>query len=517
MKKLPVTILFLLISFTISSQQFVDSETPVNTNPVNNDIGTGWILDFSDEFNGTSVNENKWNVDNSPNTRNPRPDIKVSKWFWRPQNVEVKNGNLILKVKKENNTTMYCGSINSKGKYMSRYGYYETRIQVADINKGTHTAFWFQGPNQGNIDGTGNDGAEIDVFESAFLSDSVKVLSHCDGYGSLRTGAGARYVAENIHHGFHTWGLWWTKDFIRVYYDGVFKAEISDVRYIPWVEEWLWLSDGASFGVQGDRFFVDQPLGWLTEAYVDYIRVWKKEPELVAGNNSLMNGGFTDGGDFWRDYGGVNFEINTATNINGRTCRMPGVNQSRIIMQDVKVTPGSKYRLSVKARIQNAAGPSGSDVNNHVDRGPGTFRACVLDQNYDTLLELITQDPTNQNLSGDVIIPQHLTNVTIMLAKTWNAAYVDDVFFEEVLESSIEETNTSNCNKITSFNRTLYLNDCSNAMSIDIYDLAGRTITHKNIMQIDADATLHVNAPGIYVAKINLVGQRSVYQKIIVQ
>lgn len=68
MKKLPVTILFVLISFTISSQQFVDSETPVNTNPVNNDIGTGWILDFSDEFNGTSVNENKWNVDNSPNT-----------------------------------------------------------------------------------------------------------------------------------------------------------------------------------------------------------------------------------------------------------------------------------------------------------------------------------------------------------------------------------------------------------------------------------------------------------------
>ncbi|MCK9509595.1 MAG: hypothetical protein M0Q54_14260, partial [Pigmentiphaga sp.] len=89
MKKLPVTILFVLISFTISSQQFVDSETPVNTNPVNNDIGTGWILDFSDEFNGTSVNENKWNVDNSPNTRNPRPDIKVSQWFWRPQNIEV--------------------------------------------------------------------------------------------------------------------------------------------------------------------------------------------------------------------------------------------------------------------------------------------------------------------------------------------------------------------------------------------------------------------------------------------
>ena len=35
------------------------------------------------------------------------------------------------------------------------------------------------------------------------------------------------------------------------------------------------MSNGASFGLTGDQYFLDYPIGYLTETHVDYIRVWK--------------------------------------------------------------------------------------------------------------------------------------------------------------------------------------------------------------------------------------------------
>ena len=62
---------------------------------------------------------------------------------------------------------------------------------------------------------------------------------------------------------------------MNIYYDGVLKVQYTDDKWIVKSPEYLWLSNGASFGVEGDQFFVNQPLGYLTETHVDYIRVWK--------------------------------------------------------------------------------------------------------------------------------------------------------------------------------------------------------------------------------------------------
>jgi hypothetical protein len=62
-----------------------------------------------------------------------------------------------------------------------------------------------------------------------------------------------------------------------IYYDGNLSATYKNTKWIPQVDEYLWLSDGASFGIKGDNF-TSQPVGFLTSAYVDYIRVWKKTP-----------------------------------------------------------------------------------------------------------------------------------------------------------------------------------------------------------------------------------------------
>ena len=281
MRTITVTTLLAWVVLHITAQNFIDPQTNVDIKPVNNNIGTAWTLNFSDEFNGSAVNTTKWNIDNSTTSRAPRPGIGISSWYWKPANVAVADGNLILKVTKETASKMHCGSINSNGKYLTTYGYFEARIKTADATKCTHTAFWLQGPNMGNVDGTGNDGAEIDIFESAWTGDYTKSVIHIDGYGASHKASTKQYSTPGIHNGFNTFGMWWTKDFIKIYYNGELKVTYNDTKFIPWVDEYLWLSDGASFGfTDGDPCFTSQPLGFLTEAYVDYIRVWK--PQLTT-------------------------------------------------------------------------------------------------------------------------------------------------------------------------------------------------------------------------------------------
>ncbi len=284
-----IVFFFLLVSFSLNGfSQFVDEATPVNIQPDNSNITGDWELEFSDEFNGTEVNTSKWNIDNSTQSRAMRPKIGISDWRWKPENVSVENGNLVLKVYKTGSNSMTNGSIQTYNKYHTQYGYFEARIKIGDASKGTHTAFWLQGPNQGNVDGTANDGAEIDIFESAWTGDYTKSVIHIDGYGQYHQANTKQYSTPGIHEGFHTWGFYWTENVMEIYYDGVFKVRYSDPKWVVQAPEFLWLSNGASFGLEGDQYFVDRPIGYLTETQVDYIRVWKSEGNSTV-NDSLVN------------------------------------------------------------------------------------------------------------------------------------------------------------------------------------------------------------------------------------
>ncbi|WP_026776090.1 family 16 glycosylhydrolase [Polaribacter sp. Hel_I_88] len=271
--KLFLTLICLAFQNLLFSQM-VDSETSSTAKPNGLVLEGDWKMTFSDEFNDTQIDGSKWYILNSESSRNPRPGLGISQWFWRPKNVLEQDGNLILKVEKYNNNTMTCGSINSNNRFEKAFGYYETRIKIAQADKGTHTAFWFQGDNMGNIDGTGRDGAEIDVFESAWTGDYTKSVVHIDGYGADHQASTKRYETPGLHEGFHTFGILWTPDYMKIYYDGILKITYSDPKFIPQVPEYIWLSDGASFGFSGDNF-TREPLGFLTEAYVDYVRVWE--------------------------------------------------------------------------------------------------------------------------------------------------------------------------------------------------------------------------------------------------
>ena len=267
---------------TLTQLASIDPGTPATAQPlisspegtVSAPPGNNWNLVWSDEFNGNKINSSKWDVTVSPKSRKSRPNIGVRDWWWRENHAFLDgNGKLTLRASKVDRDTMYTGSVDSRGIFETRYGYFEARIKIAETAKGNHTAFWMNGKNQGNVDGTANDGAEIDVFESAWLGDYTKSVIHIDGYKAAHRASTKRWNAPNIHSGYHTYGLNWTPKKLEVYYDGVKVTEYGDKDWVPDVRQWLWLSVGASFG---DGNFRAQPVGTLSNAKVEYVRVWKR-------------------------------------------------------------------------------------------------------------------------------------------------------------------------------------------------------------------------------------------------
>ena len=272
----------------ISQAHLVDPQTPINAQPYG--ISGDWNLEFSDEFNNSSINNSKWVVSVSNSSRSARPNLGVDDWWWTSENAFLNGeGDLVLRSAKIDNNTMYCGSVESRGNYEPTFGFLEAKIKIANTSKGNHTAFWLQGSNQGNIDNSGADGAEIDIFESAWITNDTKAVVHFDGYGTQKKNHTIPYNTPNLHNGYHIFGLHWTEHFLDIYYDGIkvtstnankpfpFTIDPNGYPLVPQVPEWLWLSVGASFA---DGDFQSQPIGILSDALVDYVRVYKPNTTL---------------------------------------------------------------------------------------------------------------------------------------------------------------------------------------------------------------------------------------------
>ncbi|OAV45282.1 family 16 glycosylhydrolase [Lewinella sp. 4G2] len=376
------TFLFgLLLAGSLGAQSFVDPTTPSDAVPDFSGMPADWELVFSDEFGADSLDLTKWVMDDSPRSRAPRGNDEgtgyiINEWYWRPDNVSVENGNLVLRVDKVDDGIMHTGSVRSDGLYQSRYGYYECRVLIGQADLGTHTAFWMTSAGQANIDSTGHDGAEVDIFESAWYQDYTKAVIHIDGYAEgTRAANTLRYETPGLHNGeYHTFGMMWTEDEIRIYYDGdlgvrgfdttetIYGEVNGNERFIPRVAQYLWLSNGASFGTPaaGPAPFMDNftlaENGVLTRAYFDYVRVWQP-PSFGCATPELELENFTPEND-----GGTVAVINNADASGG----------SHVRMRDV--SPGDNITFEI---CQNVAGYYTLELTHLAFLNFGTWAASV--------------------------------------------------------------------------------------------------------------------------------------------
>lgn len=182
-------------------------------------------------------------------------------------------------------------------------GYFECRCKVPKAC-GFWAAFWLMPDNhfENDVPGTGEDGAEVDVFESPFAYQSycpevVTHAVHIDGYGDeLKSVGSPQFKVEHLYDEFHTYGVEWTDSEYIFYVDGYETFRTKDkVGTVSKVSEYLLLSveiagaekDGALYPgkefVNGKwkKFWCGNPekndKNQNYDFLVDYVKVYQKK------------------------------------------------------------------------------------------------------------------------------------------------------------------------------------------------------------------------------------------------
>lgn len=219
------------LAFACSSLLFAQKQNlvlNVNDQPVNLELA------FEDEFNGTRINQQVWQVRTGV-TRDAKQEV-TRQWLL-PEMVSVNNGNCVIRTvpnKRENqefsvwitdgmkpfkgNFSYDTGEFESVEAF--HWGYYEIKCKLPK-GKEAWPAFWLYG----EADGTNN---EIDVFEfwnesNAFGNLNEKKLSRVQHatvhYHGAMDGEGSDLKFDGSQD-FHTYSVLWMPTYIIWYTDG---------------------------------------------------------------------------------------------------------------------------------------------------------------------------------------------------------------------------------------------------------------------------------------------------------
>ena len=147
---LPFTALCAVIALPCAAQ----SLSPQDKLPALPD-GKVWKLVWNDEFDGTRIDETKWE----------RQEYQRRDGWWERRASPLDGeGHLLVYCFREGDRYL-DGSLRTKGKFEHTYGYYVFRAQL-QREVGHWSAFWLQSPSLGQpLGDPAAAGTEIDIFE----------------------------------------------------------------------------------------------------------------------------------------------------------------------------------------------------------------------------------------------------------------------------------------------------------------------------------------------------------------
>lgn len=263
------------------------------------DLDSRFVLIWSDEFNGDSLDRTKW-----------QPEWWVTErkgGYWHEDMISVSDGSLTittayfkepLKNKHldiwqgimdfdEYKEGWYTACITTQGIKEFKYGYYEISC-ILPKSTGMWSAFWMMNDSVINEDGSGKDGTEVDIFESMFYKDEIWGYGDCvqtgiiyDGYGEAKQSAElGKYYANNPYEEYNTYGVEWNENEYIFYINGIETCRTSagGVSQNP---EWLLVSceiAGKNGIADADRHGtgkMNMNPGDTAEFIVDYVRVYQ--------------------------------------------------------------------------------------------------------------------------------------------------------------------------------------------------------------------------------------------------
>lgn len=247
----------------------------------------GWYLTMSEDFEGDTL----------PSQFAPSPHGLRKTEYWCDNMVSIKDGNVVVKATKE--TDHVCDICPKEGNFTSgietrkmvdgksvslfeqAFGYYEARVKIPTAG-GMWSAFWLQCDTMSNVGNKGEDGSEIDIYESSFFNTNKNETGHCihyDGYESKHKQSDAIVDAgSNLYEGYHTYALKWTPTEYVFYIDGkaTWATDFGGVCKVPAFIRFTNEIRGNVVGPYG------QKLGDFTpgEFNIDYIRVYQNKNYL---------------------------------------------------------------------------------------------------------------------------------------------------------------------------------------------------------------------------------------------
>lgn len=253
--------------------------------------GKKWKLVWSDEFDGTKLDKNKW-------------DYRLSMMgkvhpAWTDKGVMLDgNGNCVFTLLEEDGRPV-CSQLQTgynfmdepivetkfgndalqwnigklkENKYLHSYGYYECRCKLQQ-KTGWWSAFWIQSPVIGASLNPADTGVEIDIMESFKPGNVAAHNVFTGGYGlDMQRACVGGNVDLDVEE-YHTFGLLWDETGYTYFIDGKEDGHID--AFITSRPEFILISTEP----QGYRYDDHLPTKEAKEAIgdqfiVDYVRVF---------------------------------------------------------------------------------------------------------------------------------------------------------------------------------------------------------------------------------------------------
>lgn len=273
------------------------ADTPPN--PVDK---SGYTLDFSEEFGGTTLDTSKWMPNYLPHW------VPTEDFADTAARYTISNGTIKLRVEEnqppwnpdqdgtvvssaiqtynQNNWHAFNGSAVNRNNlptfdgYSTKYGYFEVRAKNSNAGGGGHQALWLVGTNT-----TGGQ-SEIDMIET-FFSTPDKWNINMYGWGDpdfFSSWQGERVpVTGTPTEEFHIYAMDWTPTELRFYYDGQLVKTFNDAPNTA-MGIIMNIYTGAGSGQPNNV--------WPKQWEVDYLRVYKSDAgysEAVSPTWKLIN------------------------------------------------------------------------------------------------------------------------------------------------------------------------------------------------------------------------------------
>lgn len=359
---------FVFISASVVAIQTLASATPP----------PGYTLVWSDEFVGSALDTNYWNIltgEYHDGTRTPAA-------------ISVANGYLTITTYTAN-STHYTGFVSTRDRYQPLYGYVEASIANAGTS-GVNQALWLHSPTIGNpIGDPWNAGVEMDISEyrvhdanNNYIGDQTPSATHWDGYEANHKSLTSGQRGTGLATGFHTYAVEWTPDYTKFYIDGAYLWTVNNSATSPVSHrsEYVFLTAAVTNGGWPGTI----PAGGYgslatstTKLVVDYVRVYQISPSVPAAPTDVIAGsGNAQVALRWT------ISANAATH-NIKRATAPGGPYSVIATgvkgnryTDLSVTNGTRYYYTVSAVNLVGEGANSAEVT---AMPAATFNEFIVD------------------------------------------------------------------------------------------------------------------------------------------